>query len=813
MQSGKPLIILVSGVCLAVACWYGTRPGVPRASRSALGSDLQRARLEQAGYTGSSECRDCHQRFYALWDGSRHQLAMQPYSETFAKQRLVPQVSAIRAPEDGALYVAETGPAQGRVRRTTVAGDTVFPIRYVLGGKNVCFFLTPLERGRLQTLPVAFNVKQNAWYYASSAADAGHSAENAKTRPVHWTDRVNAFNTSCFGCHVSQMSTRYDAVTDTYETHWAEPGINCEACHGPGEQHVKASRAATPGHPPNDLRIVGLRNAPGERVDSLCASCHAKMSPISASFSPGEPFFDHYDLTALESGDFYPDGRDLGENYTLTSWRLSPCVKAGQLHCMHCHTSSGRYRFAARTAANDACASCHRAVVASGQAHTHHAPSDRSPRCIDCHMPVTTFAHMTRTDHSMRPPVPEATRRYGSPNACTLCHTERQAEWAQEQVVRWRKATRQVVYLRQAELIEQARRRDWRHVDQMLAYLQAGERDEIVAVSLVRLLRSCPSAAKWPVLVSVLARDPSPLVRAAAAEHLGDSLTPETIRALVKGAGDTSRLVRVRAAASLASVDMHRLDLVVGGQALVSTARASVEQATNELMAGLLVRADQPASHFNLGNILSAKGRNAQAVDAYRTAIRLQADFVPAFINMAMALNAQGSAAEAHRALTQALTWEPNNTTALTNLGLLSGEQGHLGDAESCYRKAWALDPTSSLVAYNLALVLAERRPTEALSFAEKATALSPDEPRYAYAYAFQLDRNNQSDKAVRILGRLIERGPVTADPYALLGSILERTQRRPAAAAVYLRASDNLLLPKAQRESFLRSAARLGGR
>jgi hypothetical protein len=54
---------------------------------------------------------------------------------------------------------------------------------------------------------------------------------------------------------------------------------------------------------------------------------------------------DHYDLITLENPDFYADGRDLGENYTYTSWLMSPCLKSGKLHCVTCHTSSGRYRF------------------------------------------------------------------------------------------------------------------------------------------------------------------------------------------------------------------------------------------------------------------------------------------------------------------------------------------------------------------------------------------------------------------------------------------------------------------------------------
>ncbi len=33
-----------------------------------------------------------------------------------------------------------------------------YPIEQALGGKNVYYFLTPLERGRLQVLPLAFDM-------------------------------------------------------------------------------------------------------------------------------------------------------------------------------------------------------------------------------------------------------------------------------------------------------------------------------------------------------------------------------------------------------------------------------------------------------------------------------------------------------------------------------------------------------------------------------------------------------------------------------------------------------------------------------
>ena len=249
-------------------------------------------------------------------------------------------------------------------------------------------------------------------------------------QPVDWKDPAYTFNTSCYSCHVSQLSSNYDLKTDTYKTTWAEPGINCETCHGPSAEHNRVFREAPKGQKPEDIKIISWKNFTPEQKNAACSICHAKMSPVTATFAPGDRFFDHFDLATLEDPDFYPDGRDLGENYTYTSWLMSPCAKAGKLHCVTCHTSSGRYRFKAEEKANDACMPCHEKHVKDAPAHTHHQEGSAGNKCISCHMPMTSFARMNRTDHSMLPPTPAATIAYKSPNACNLCHTDKDAAWA-----------------------------------------------------------------------------------------------------------------------------------------------------------------------------------------------------------------------------------------------------------------------------------------------------------------------------------------------------------------------------------------------
>ncbi len=410
-------------------------------------------------------------------------------------------------------------------------------------------------------------------------------------RPVGWKEWYYTFNTACHGCHVSQYSLNYDPKTDSYQTTWKDPGINCETCHGPAEEHIEVCRKAPKGTVPKDLRITrGGRSFTHDQNNATCSSCHAKSSPITSSFKPGDRFYDHFDLVTLESADYYPDGRDLGENYTYTTWIMSPCVKSGQLDCLHCHTSSGRFR--QKKDPNQACMPCHEKRVNDPAPHTHHAAESKGSVCISCHMPLTEFARMQRTDHSMRPPAPAATIAFQSPNACNLCHQDKDAAWADKQVSQWHKGDYQAPVLNRAGLIEAARKSDWTRLPEMLAYLSRPDYDEVTATSLIRLLRGCEDEQKWP---DFFPDDscPSPLVRAAAAEHLQGMLSKEAVQSLVEATGDESRLVRVRAAASIAGLDLKTFP---------EKQQKQVKKATEEYLASMHSRPDQWTSNYNLGN-------------------------------------------------------------------------------------------------------------------------------------------------------------------------------------------------------------------
>ena len=750
----------------------------------------------RSAYSGSQSCRPCHEKFYQLWSTSHHGLAMQPLTADLVRRRLsVPTQDVVV----GKVHYRFIPDAKGGVVRETLpSGERSYPVEHVMGGKNVFYFLTTLERGRLQVLPIAYDVRRQNWF---DTAESGmrHFEDVPETR-LDWRDPLYTFNTSCHGCHVSQLSTNYDLQSDTYRTTWVEPGINCETCHGPSAEHVRVCREAGPDQKPQDLKIIITSKFTAGQHNASCSSCHAKVSVITNSYYPGDPFFDHFDLVTLESPDFYPDGRDLGENYTYTHWRMNPCAAASQLHCVHCHTSSGRNRFQGEEA-NEACLPCHEARVRGVTAHTRHKPQSAGSKCVACHMPQTSFANMVRSDHSFRPPTPRATIEFKSPNACNICHKDRDAAWADRRVRRWHKDDYQARALRPARLIAAARKSDWSRLPEMLAYVTDRNHDEIYATSLIRLLIPCADDRKWPAMIQAL-HDRSPLVRSAAASALGDHLTPETVAALTAAVRDQVRLVRLRAAGSLAPYPFENLG---------DPERTAVQAALTELETSFKSRPDDWASHYNLGNYYQSRGDLQAAVTAYRTAARLRTDVVQPLVNAAIVHARLGDQHEAEQALEKALQIQPSDPAANFNMGLLKAELGDPRRAEDCLRVALKADPAMAPAAYNLAVLLSERQLPEAIEWCRKAHHANPREPKYTYTLAFYYLKDGQEGEAVRLLRGMVSTHPTYIDAYSLLASVYERQNQHEHAKSVLRQALKLDSISDREREMLLAKLQAVG--
>jgi tetratricopeptide (TPR) repeat protein len=338
----------------------------------------------------------------------------------------------------------------------------------------------------------------------------------------------------------------------------------------------------------------------------------------------------------------------------------------------------------------------------------------------------------------------------------------------------------------------------------MLAYLRRADRQEIVAASLVRLLRQCADARVPPALSEVLRADPSPLVRAAAAETLGLSAAAGRAGPLAAATRDPFRLVRVRAARALATVPRDQIE---------PSSREAVERATRELEAALRVRGDDPWMLTNLGTWRMDRGDLDGAAESFRDAVRIRPDHVPGWVNLSMVQAAKRDLAGAEASLRKALAVEPGNAAANLNLGLLLGEASRPVEAERALRAAVAADATLAPAHYNLCALLLPDRPREAAAHCARASELRPDSSRYAYALGFALGQAGDEKGAIAALEAHLRRTPADPAPYELLAAIHLDGGRASKAMGVYRRGVRNRAMGERDRAALERRIEEIAGR
>lgn len=760
---------------------------LPKEKKLAEDNFALNAQTNDDGYVGSRSCRECHERFYDLWSPSHHGKAMQPVEAVIQNEGLVMPEASLKVADswfevelDGSelfMIEKESNSSQKDLNR--------YQARWALGGRNIYYFLTPFPGGRLQTMPLAYDINQKEWYSNPASAVRHFVDLNAPDEEIDWKHSLYTFNTTCHSCHVSQLEKNYNVSNNTYHTTWKEPGINCETCHGPSEEHIRVCReAALQNEVPDDLKIISVKNYTPQQHNAACASCHAKGTPLTKAYIPGEPFFQHFDLLTLENPDYYPDGRDLGENYTMTSWFQSKCTSNRELNCVTCHTSSGRYRFKSRD--NEACASCHKEKAEEFQAHTHHKP-DGEVTCVSCHMPKTSFARMTRSDHSMRPPTPATTIAFESPNACNICHTDKDAAWANNYVTEWH-GNYQDETVEIAQLIHQGRNNDFKNGDRMLTMINDPDINIIFRNSLIRILSQLQTDRTESYFFKAL-KDNHPLIRSSAAEGLRSFVNESTKKALLGALEDSILVVRIKASRSLSTFPKEMF---------VQEEYQRVKNSFREYEDFLLAYPDTWSAHYNMGNYLQERGRHQEAVGSYEKAIELEKEAILPMVNASIAYNILGNNMRAEEKLLQALRQEPTNPAANLNYGLLLAEKQRFEEAKKYLIQALAGDTSMAQVAYNLAILFAQNDLQKAEAYIAKAYKLEPHNPRYGYTYAYYIYQNGQNPQAIIILNDLVESGTDYIDAYLFLANIYEQLNDFDAAVSVYQQAVQLQNIPPA---------------
>jgi hypothetical protein len=183
----------------------------------------------------------------------------------------------------------------------------------------------------------------------------------------------------CFSCHTTGA-----IIAGSFEPAKAIPGLGCEACHGPGAQHLAAIRA---GHAEEASATITNPGAlsPSDSVD-FCGACHRTAADV-ALLMPAN--------LGLASLRFQP--------YRLEKSRCWGAAGDPRVTCIACHDPH-QPLVRDLKAYDDKCLACH---TTGQQPHgnvTAAACKVSTHQCASCHMPKyeVPHTHATFTDHDIR---------------------------------------------------------------------------------------------------------------------------------------------------------------------------------------------------------------------------------------------------------------------------------------------------------------------------------------------------------------------------------------------------------------------------
>ena len=161
------------------------------------------------------------------------------------------------------------------------------------------------------------------------------------------------------------------------------------------------------------------------------------------------------------------------------------------------------------------------------------------------------------------------------------------------------------------------------------------------------------------------------------------------------------------------------------------------------------------------GDILAAGKQWAPAAQAYRQALKL-APSPEVAIKLHSTLRAAGKSDEADRWAADWAKAQPQDATMPMYLGDQAIARGLLPEAARYYEKVVAQQPNNALALNNLAWVAGQMGRPDAISHAEKAMSVAPDQPAFMDTLAMLLSAKGEHARAVELQTKVIALKPDT---------------------------------------------------
>ncbi|MFQ5891639.1 MAG: ammonia-forming cytochrome c nitrite reductase subunit c552 [Candidatus Methanofastidiosia archaeon] len=420
----------------------------------------------EAEYVGFESCKTCHPEIYLKWQTSLHSKVHNAATPKFVLGDFRGTLTF------KALKRIEVKLSFRENRYYVKLGDREYEVLYTHGaGGWKQRYLTRIGSS-LYVLPIQWNTKTKEWVL--SDYEVWFDQDGNPKEPLN----EDSYDVRCSGCHLTGL--KLTQTKEEWVVTFKEMFVGCEACHGPGSDHVERDRTIFVDY--------------GAQV---CGRCHTRGTSLPEGifgFSWKEkereevfPWED-YNSYFKEEPVIWDDGTSKMHRQQFNDWKKSEHSKAlrnlknneyAKDYCLRCHSAdyilskgekpnlkeakygitcvvchdphASEFKRETRSESLNLCARCHTIDPSLSEEVPLHPQIEMfvgsyhfvgGSECKNCHMPKmaesgTPFDSRIHTWEFKSPNL--SLEIEGMPNSCNQdgCHFERDAKWSLERIEKW----------------------------------------------------------------------------------------------------------------------------------------------------------------------------------------------------------------------------------------------------------------------------------------------------------------------------------------------------------------------------------------